>query len=86
MKKYAITISFETGNIISILSSRKADVINLKVCHPYTDKKELCLKDTYGTTYTINPNKVLYYTIREIEENELQLDKVEEEETKDIEA
>lgn len=86
MKKYAITISFETGNIISILSNMEVDVINLKLCHLYTDKKELFLKDIYGTTYTINPNKVLYCTIREIEENELQLDKVEEEEAKDTEA
>lgn len=86
MKKYAITISFETGNIISILSNREVDVINLKLCHPYTDKKEFFLKDIYGTTYTINPNKVLYYAIREIEENELQLDKVEEEKVKDTEA
>lgn len=86
MKKYAITISFETGNIISILSDSEEAVINLNSCHPYTDKKELCLKDTYGTTYTINPNKVLYYAIREITENELQLNKVEEEADKDTEA
>ena len=86
MKKYAITISFETGNIISILSDSEELVINLNSCHSYTDKKELCLKDTYGTTYTINPNKVLYYAIREIAENELQLGKMEEEEAKDTEA
>lgn len=86
MKKYAITISFETGNIISILSDSEEAVISLNSCHPYTDKKELFFKDIYGTTYTINPNKVLYYAIREIEENELQLDKVEEEEVKDTGA